>query len=61
MSKRRRNSSKTIINNDQKIIKPSGYLKTQKEHKDWYDIREMGKQKNRPRLVPREKKKQKNM
>lgn len=46
-----------ILNHDQKILKPNSYLETQKSHKDWYDIHEMGKQRGKPRLAPKETKK----
>ena len=57
MAKKKTSFSKEVIDHDQKIIKPNPYLKTQKSHKDWYDIRQMGKQQQRPRLAPKEKKK----
>lgn len=56
-AKRKSIDSKRTKNHNQKIVEPNTYLETQKPHKKWYDIREMGKQRGRPRLVPREQKK----
>ena len=40
-----------------KLVEPNAYLETQKEHKNWYNIHEMGKQRGEPRIAPREEKK----
>lgn len=40
-----------------KNIGPEGYLETDKQHKDWYNRREMGKQKGKPRYAPPKEKK----
>ncbi len=56
-AKKRGTDSKRAKNHDQKLVEPNNYLETQKEHKKWYNIHEMGKQAGRPRLVPREQKK----
>lgn len=57
MAKQKKPAADEALDHDQKIQKPSNYLETQKEHKDWYDIHKMGRQRGRPRLVPREEKK----
>jgi len=43
--------------NDQKINEPNTFLKTQNEHKDWYEAGQMGKQRGKPQQAPREEKK----
>ena len=40
-----------------KIVAPNVYLETEKSHKNWYNIHEMGKQRDKPRISPREEKK----
>jgi len=57
MMKKSKIDTKRIKNHDQKLLKPDNYLETQKSHKKWYDIHEMGKQRGRPRLAPKETKK----
>lgn len=52
-------NSKHAKDHDQKIVKPSAYLETEKEHKKWYNIHEMGKMRGEPRIAPREEKKAK--
>ena len=46
-------------NEDNQIEEPNVILETQKEHKDWYNVNQMGRQGNRPVNVPREIKKEK--
>lgn len=50
-------SSKNVKNHDQKLVKPDNYLETDKSHKNWYNISEMGKQRGKPMAVPKEIKK----
>ncbi|HLB95768.1 MAG TPA: hypothetical protein VJK26_02600 [Patescibacteria group bacterium] len=57
MSKRKTIDSKRARDHDQKLQKPNSYLETQKSHKEWYNISEMGKQRGKPRAVPRNLKK----
>jgi len=57
MAKKRKTDSKLAQNRDQKLVEPHAYLETQRAHEKWYNIHEMGRQKGRPRLVPREAKK----
>lgn len=57
MSKRKKIDSKRVQNHDQKLVKPNAYLETQKSHKDWYNIAEMGKQRGKPHAVPPKTKK----
>ena len=52
-------NSKQAKNNDNQIIEPNVFLGTEKEHKDWYDANQMGKQRGKPTMAPRETKKQK--
>ena len=42
-----------------KLVEPNVYLKTQRDHKKWYNIHEMGKMRGEPRIAPREEKKAK--
>lgn len=48
-----------LENHDQKILKPNAFLETQKKHRDWYDANQMGKQRGKPRLAPKETQKPK--
>ena len=52
-------TSKQTENKDQKILEPSTYLETEKEHKKWHNQNLMGKQGDRPRIFERESKKEK--
>jgi len=49
--------AKHVEDHDNKLLKPNTYLETEKEHKNWYNIHEMGKQRDKPRIAPREEKK----
>jgi len=49
--------AKQFESNDQQIEEPNSYLETQKQHKDWYNQNQMGRQGNRPNMVPKETKK----
>lgn len=48
-----------IKNADNNIIEPNVFLETEKSHKDWYDVNQMGRQGGKPVNVPREMKKPK--
>ena len=52
MPKRKTIDSKRAQNHDQKLQKPNAYLKTELQHKDWYNITDMGKQRGKPHAVP---------
>ena len=56
-AKKRETDSKRLKTHDQKLEKPDNYLETQRSHDKWYNIHEMGKQRGKPRLMPREMKK----
>lgn len=51
--------TKQIKNDDQKILEPNVFLETQKKHRDWYDVNQMGKQRGMPRIAPKELRKPK--
>jgi len=57
MAKSKQPKPDQVKDHDQKISKASNYLETQKDHKDWYNIHEMGKQRGKPRGTPRDLKK----
>lgn len=57
MSKKNQSDSKRIKNQDQKLVEPNNYLETQRSHKNWYNISGMGKQRGKPRAVPKSIKK----
>lgn len=40
--------SKQMKNADQKILEPNAFFETEKQHKNWYDPSQMGKQRGRP-------------
>lgn len=48
---------KKAKNLDPKLEEQNNFLKTQKEHKKWYNVRGMGKQLGKPRAVIKEAKK----
>lgn len=52
-------NAKQFETNDQKIEEPNSYLETQKQHKDWFDQNQMGRQGGKPRIAPKEIKKAK--
>jgi len=52
-------NSKQTKDADNNIVEPSTFLETEKEHKDWYDVTQMGKQRGTPKRVPVEGKKEK--
>jgi hypothetical protein len=56
---RKKPTTKQTVNSDQKVVKANSYLETQKEHKDWYNVFEMGKQRGKPKSVPPKIKKEK--
>lgn len=58
MSQEEPRSNETVTN-DNEIVEPSTYLETEKNHKDWYQANQMGGQRNRPQMVPRDAKKPK--
>lgn len=58
MSKRKTTDAKHLQDHDQNILEPNTYLKTDNQHKDWYNVHEMGKQGGKPKANPREIKKQ---
>lgn len=51
--------SKQIKTADNSIIEPNVFLETEKNHKDWYDANQMGRQGGKPVNVSREMKKPK--
>lgn len=57
MANKKNTNSKTAKNNDQNLVEPNNYLETQKDHKEWYNIHEMGKMRGKPTNLPREIKK----
>lgn len=56
MPKKKIDSSQ-LKDSDQNIEKPNSFLETEKEHKDWYDVNQMGKQRGEKHLAPKEVKK----
>jgi regulator of replication initiation timing len=42
-----------------RLVQTNNYLQLDKEHKDWYDRHNLGKQRNKPDRVAKEEKKQK--
>ena len=40
-----------------KLVAPTSYLHLEKSHKDWYNRRELGKQRGKPRYAPPKEKK----
>lgn len=59
MSNRKKPTSKQSITRDQKIVETNPYLELQKEHKNWYEKNQMGRQGEKPQMVTREIKKAK--
>jgi hypothetical protein len=57
MPKSKKVDPKRTINHDQGLQEPNAYLKTENQHKDWYNVHEMGKLRGKPTALPREKKK----
>lgn len=57
MAKRKMLGAKLTQNHDGKVIKPNSYLEIQKEHKKWYEVGAMGKQRGKPKSVPQNIKK----
>lgn len=51
MAKKQTTSNKLIKNYDQKLQKNDNYLETQKEHKKWYEVGAMGKQRGKPHAI----------
>lgn len=54
MAKRKIDSSdaKHAKEHGKKLVAPNSYLETQKAHKKWYSIWEMGKQRGKPHSNP---------
>lgn len=50
---------KQIKDSDNNIQKPNVVLETEHQHKDWYNVNQMGRQGEKPVMVPREVKKTK--
>ena len=42
-----------------KLVEEEGYLHLDKSHKDWYNRRELGKQRGKPKYAPPKEKKAK--
>lgn len=51
--------SKHAKNHSNDIVEEEGYLNLDKKHKDWYNRREMGKQRRKPKYAPKDTKKNK--
>ena len=42
-----------------KLVEEEGYLRLDKDHKDWYNRRELGKQRGKPKYAPPKERKSK--
>lgn len=49
MGKKIRKQSDLSQNHDQKFVKTSSYLHTEKEHKKWFKEANLGKQRGKPK------------
>lgn len=49
--------AKHAITHNNKIVEEEGYLNLDKAHKDWYEHSELGKQRSKPKSVPKQSKK----
>lgn len=52
MTKKRNTSSKSVRERSGRLVEPHNYLETQRAHKKWYNISEMGKQRGKPHAIP---------
>lgn len=59
MAKNKKAKPNQSTDHDQNILKPNAYLELQKEHKDWYQKNQMGRQGGKPQMVQKEVKKSK--
>ena len=54
----KKNDTKHSIDHDANPINEDSYLNLSKNHKDWYNISDMGKQRGKPHAVPQKVKKE---